>query len=136
MSRTIRRKNLKNPYLHYTAEEFTSRREEFEAGDWRGENHYFNYHTGEWVTRKKKWYDWAVASYVTFDHYKASREAKHHADHGYQCGRSSVPRSFRNVLERALRAKHKCQIVQALNNGTEEDILLTPYIRDAAWWYW
>ncbi len=136
MSRTIRRKNLKNPYLHYTAEEFRDRRNEYEEGSWRGIRQSFNYFTGEWYTSRRKWYDWAVASYATFEHYKSSREAKHHADHGYQCGRSGAPKRYRIVLERRFRARHKCQVIQAIKNGTEDDLLLKPFVHDAAWWYW
>lgn len=136
MSRTIRRKNLKNPYLNYKAEEFAERRSEYEAGEWRGENRYFNYLTGEWYTRKNKWWNWEVSHYATFDHYMASREAKHHADHGYQCGRTGAPKRYRKVLERCFRARHKCQLTQAVKNGTEDDLLLRPFLHDAAWWYW
>ncbi|MND59075.1 hypothetical protein D3C80_502580 [compost metagenome] len=136
MSRTIRRKNLKNPYLNYKAEEFSERRSEYEAGEWRGENRHFNYLTGEWKTYKKKWWYWEVSHYATFDHYKSSREAKHHADHGYKCGRSGAPKRYRIVLERRFRARHKCQVIQAVKNDTADDLLLKPFVHDAAWWYW
>lgn len=136
MSRTIRRKNHKNPYLNYTAEEFAKTRSDYEAGEWRGINHYFNYHTGEWITYKKKWYRWEVSQFATFEHYKASRNAKHHGDHGYKYYHTGAPKRYRVGLERRFRARHKCQVIQAVKNGTEDDLLLKPFIHDAAWWYW
>lgn len=137
MSRTIRRKGMKYPTGWYSVsrEEFTEWKEQYEAGAWRGDRTRFNYHTGEWVSYKAKWYHREVTRHNTFEAFTAFNEAWFHSDAGHPVHNHQISASFRRCIERKYRSQRNQQLRSALVRGEEEDLLITPFRHDIAWWY-
>lgn len=132
MSRTIRRKGMKYPWKRRTREDFNENREKFLEGSWRAERRVFDYWKGEWKTVKGSWHDRVVTWHENYDQYIAADDAKYHSDSGWGC---EVPKNFRQMLNRRLRARHKEQLVEAMTTGEEEGLLLQKFSRDAGWWW-
>lgn len=136
MSRTIRRKGMKYPRGWYstTESQFNAWKEDYLSGDWRGTRTY-TYFDGSTRTYESKWYNREVSQHETFDAYEAFTEAWFHSDAGHPCHYHQVNSGFRRMLNRCFRAKHKNQLEAAIARGEEEDLMLYPFIKDAAWWY-
>lgn len=135
MSRTIRRKNTKYPYLWYTREEFDAKRAEYEAGEWRGERRYFNHFHQEWIVYQARWWDHGVVAHASFDAYVAAKEARHHSDAGHPIHNHQILASLRRSIEKRYRSRRNHQLKSAVIRGEEEELLLTPFQRDISW-YW
>lgn len=135
MSRTIRRKGMKYPWNRRSIEDFNEKLEKYHEGEWRAERSFFDYWKCEWKTAAGRWYDKEVAEHPSYDHYIIYETARWHGDHGFGSYTSGAPRYIRDMLNRSFRARHKEQLVHAIQNGTEEDLLLERFTRDAGWWW-
>lgn len=141
MSRTIRRKGMKYPKGWYSTTEaqFNDWKEYYLSGDWRGvRTHSWTHpYSGKVTTYtyNAKWYHREVSQHETFDAYEAFTEAWFHSDASHPLHRHQVNSGFRRMLNRCFRAKHKNQLDAAIVRGEEEDLVLYPFIKDAAWWY-
>lgn len=136
MSRTIRRKGLKYPSGWYsvTREEFNNWKAIYESGSWRGTRSYYRY-DGSLHTYNAKWYHREVSQHDTFEDYQAFHEAWFHSDAGHPVHNSQISASFRRCIERKYRSQRNQQLRSAIVRGEEEDLMLTPFRHDIAWWW-
>lgn len=116
-------------------ETFEQQRGEYLSDTWRGTYEYYSYHTMRWVTVVRKWHKHDVVEHSSYDDFTAHREAVFHSDAGFPVDNHQVKTSFRRMLNRCLRAKHRNQLDAAMVRGEEEDLMLHPFKHDAAWWY-
>lgn len=136
MSRTIRRKGMKYPTGWYSVDEqqFNDWKAEYESGSWRGTRTYTRY-DGTIHTYVISWFHREVSQHDTFQDYCAFTEAWFHSDAGHPVHNHQISSSFRRCIERKYRSQRNQQLRSALVRGEEEDLQLTPFCRDMAWWY-
>lgn len=76
----------------------------------------------------------------TYQGFLEMKRIKLHSDAGQYLSRNAMrkaPSAFTNVFcERPLRRTHRQQILAALKTGSEDDLLLEPFIKNAAYTYW
>lgn len=131
MSRTRRRTGGKdrNWCTTESREWWIEHHAEYLAGEWRGI--ITSWHG---YTFRNKWRRWEVTQYRDYDHYHKAITGKYHRDRkNYGDG---VPRSFRNMLERSLRASHKHELAKAKKSGEWDAVMLPLFVHNAAWLYW
>lgn len=51
-------------------------------------------------------------------------------------GYSNAPKDYRQSFNRALRAKNRMELIEALKTGSEDELLLTKFVHDVNWNYW
>ncbi|MNH98579.1 hypothetical protein D3C73_513150 [compost metagenome] len=141
MSRTIRRKGMKYPTGWYslTKERFDEWKVDYLSGDWRGIRSYTWTHpyTGRVTTHtyKAKWHHREVSQHETFEAYTNFTEAWFHSDAGHPVHNHQISASFRRCIEKKYRSQRNQQLKSALIRGEEEDLMLTPFRHDIAWWW-
>lgn len=159
MSRTIRRKNLKqNDRVRFTRAEFEDSLSDYLEGEWRGPKRYLGTRSAtpadkiwwsdpyarvphEYI-RIGRWYIWEVVQHRDYDHYVAKCNARQYSDAGYASyyskgGNPGIPRWFVNCYgTRPLRREHQRQIQRAWDNDAWDELSLEPFRHSLAWYYW
>lgn len=76
----------------------------------------------------------------TYQGFLEMKRIKLHSDSGQALSRNAMrkaPSAFTNVFcERPLRRAHRQQILTALKSGSEDNLVLEPFMKNAAYAYW
>jgi hypothetical protein len=113
MSKTIRRKNVKDNSFHWfdNEQEFNKARE-----DGRHE----------------------ALQYRNWEHYQKKIYALDHSDNITKCGghRANVPKDYRKPMETAWKRKQNQKLKTSVRKGDEENFSQDKHFKDAGYTYW